>query len=32
MITILESNMKHEVQTEFLDKFKHKTKECALLS
>jgi hypothetical protein len=24
--------MKHKVQTEFLDKFKYKTKECALLA
>jgi hypothetical protein len=31
-ITVLESNMKHKVQTKFLDKFKHKTKECALLA
>jgi hypothetical protein len=31
-ITVLESNMKHKVQTEFLDKFKHKTKECAFLA
>jgi hypothetical protein len=30
-ITVLESNMKHMVQTRFLDKFKHKIKECALL-
>jgi hypothetical protein len=31
-ITVLESNMKHKVQTIFLDKFKHKTKEGALLA
>jgi hypothetical protein len=24
--------MKHKVQTEFLDKFKHKIKECAFLA
>jgi hypothetical protein len=29
-ISVLESNMKYKVQTEFLDKFKHKIKECAL--
>jgi hypothetical protein len=31
-ITVLESNMKYKVQTKFLDKFKHKTKEYALLA
>jgi hypothetical protein len=24
--------MKHKIQTEFIDKFKHKTKECAILA
>jgi hypothetical protein len=28
----LESNLKHNVQSKFLDKFKHKTKKCTLLT
>jgi hypothetical protein len=31
-ITILESNMKHKIQTKFYVSLKYKTKECALLT